>query len=419
MGLLNSAIPNGASLYPITTAPTGVMGSAFLASGQWRAAIVNENNATQDLTVVFPTGTVPGQANTTLYTNGITDNDEFSNDVFNGPVPGGVTVSGQTVRLTLQPISLTVLLPAAGPTATATATATTTATRTPTPTPTPTVTATATPTATATATATVTRTPTATATTTATATLTATPTATPTCSAGISLVQHASNSNTGASSVKVYYNSECTGAGTPYQTCTGSGTGTGLTSSPANGDCMVTSIGSLNSITITPPSGWTSQGTCPTAGAGDAVVCDYVKIASSESGDYTWSFSGTAFPSVSFHEYSGANASQCLDPAVRAENGSSSGVHSITYGTPGVANEDLYVTMSCSGSLVPPSDLTTRVNILQSSGNYFALYSGDGLIINSSGTENSFTCPTQNSIIVRGLSLPHAQPPRPLPRLRP
>jgi YD repeat-containing protein len=229
----------------------------------------------------------------------------------------------------------------------------------------------------------------------------------------IALVQYASNSNASGSSVTVFYNSQCTRAGTPYFGCTGAGTGSGLSGTPANGDCLVASVASYNnSITITPPSGWSSEGTCPTAGFGNAIVCDFVKAASGESGDYTWSFSGAAYPSISFHEYSGANPSQCLDPAVRAEAGSASGVSNITYGTPSVPNEELYVTMSCNNSLTPPSDLTARVNIAQLGDNYFSIYSGDNKIINSAGTESSYSCGGQNSIIAEGIE-PAATSPTP------
>src|SRR5580704_17024698 len=125
------------------------------------------------------------------------------------------------------------------------------------PVPTPTPTATPTPTSstpTATATATVTQTATATKTATATSTLTATATPTATATfAPVKPVQYGGNTNSGGSSVKVFYKSECTGSGTPYEGCTGAGAGSGLASTPVNGDCMVFNVAFLNSKTLTPP----------------------------------------------------------------------------------------------------------------------------------------------------------------------
>ena len=46
---------------------------------------------------------MPQTAETVLYTNGITDNSENSNDVYVGELPGGLSISGQNVTLTLPP----------------------------------------------------------------------------------------------------------------------------------------------------------------------------------------------------------------------------------------------------------------------------------------------------------------------------
>lgn len=43
----------------------------------------------------------------------------------------------------------------------------------------------------------------------------------------ITLVQVASNCSAAGSSVTIFYNSQCTGSGTPYFGCTGAGTGSG------------------------------------------------------------------------------------------------------------------------------------------------------------------------------------------------
>jgi len=45
-------------------------------------------------------------AETVLYTNGITDNAENSNDVYVGALPGGLITSAQNVTLTLPPFSI-------------------------------------------------------------------------------------------------------------------------------------------------------------------------------------------------------------------------------------------------------------------------------------------------------------------------
>ena len=214
---------------------------------------------------------------------------------------------------------------------------------------------------------------------TATPTLSATPTATATrVFQTVKLVQYASNSNSGGSSVNIYYNSECTGANAPYQRCTGAGTGAGLSSTPANGDCMIISVASRNGVSVTPPSGWTSGGTCPNASGTNASLCDFTKIANSESGDYTFTFGTTAYPNASFIEFHGANQSQCLDPAVRAEAGDpGGGVTSITYGTPSVANEELNtLTVSCNAIFTTPSDVTQLVNLTQINGDWFGMYLG-------------------------------------------
>jgi hypothetical protein len=44
---------------------------------------------------------MPQTAETVLYTNGLTDNAENSNDVYVGALPGGLSTSGTNVTLTL------------------------------------------------------------------------------------------------------------------------------------------------------------------------------------------------------------------------------------------------------------------------------------------------------------------------------
>jgi len=57
--------------------------------------------------VAFPSsGTMPQNAETVLYTNGMADNSENSNNVYVADLPGGLSISGQNVTLTLPPYSV-------------------------------------------------------------------------------------------------------------------------------------------------------------------------------------------------------------------------------------------------------------------------------------------------------------------------
>ena len=244
-------------------------------------------------------------------------------------------------------------------TATATSTLTATATRTATPTPTPsgtpstnpsgtvtqtpTASATASASATATATATSTPTATATATRTATATATATPTATATF-APVKPVQYGGNTSSGGSSVKVFYKSECTGSGTPYEGCTGAGAGSGLASTPVNGDCMVFNVAFKLQ---------TRHHNHSAAGFNQRrIVCDRrgptlwscaisYKIANNENAATTPSHS-TAALIPSLHTVNiQAPPATCFDPAVRgAQTGAAGQSLTVNYGSPSVPGED-------------------------------------------------------------------------------
>lgn len=108
--LLNRAI-GGAYHQMNTAAWPGVYGGAFNQNGAWSAVMTNSNNASVSFSVTFPPGTLPSQAQTVLYTNGLADNDENSNSVTIGPLPGGISTSANTLTLTLPPFSVVALLP--------------------------------------------------------------------------------------------------------------------------------------------------------------------------------------------------------------------------------------------------------------------------------------------------------------------
>jgi hypothetical protein len=102
--VVNSAI--GGNYYPVT-APSATVINAYQNAGAWSAALVNTTASPITVTLVFPSsGTLPQNAEAVLYTNGITDNAENSNDVYVGALPGGLSVSGQNVTLTLPPSSV-------------------------------------------------------------------------------------------------------------------------------------------------------------------------------------------------------------------------------------------------------------------------------------------------------------------------
>ena len=102
--VVNSAI--GGAYYPVK-APSGTVINAYQNAGAWSAALVNTTASPITLTVQFPSsGAMPQTAEAVLNTNGITDNAENSNDVYVGPLPGGLATSGQNVTLTLPPYSV-------------------------------------------------------------------------------------------------------------------------------------------------------------------------------------------------------------------------------------------------------------------------------------------------------------------------
>jgi hypothetical protein len=102
--VVNSAIAG--AYYPVK-APSGTVINAYENAGAWSAALVNTTDSSITLTLAFPSsGSMPQTAETVLYTNGMTDNAENSNDVYVGELPGGLSISGQNVTLTLPPFAV-------------------------------------------------------------------------------------------------------------------------------------------------------------------------------------------------------------------------------------------------------------------------------------------------------------------------
>ena len=109
--MLNRAITG--DYYPMdTSAYSDVYGVAFRSAGNWSAAIINSNSNSVTVPIQFPSGaTLPTVAETLLYTKSIADNNENSNTVKIGPLPGGFVASGQTITLTIPPFSVVALEP--------------------------------------------------------------------------------------------------------------------------------------------------------------------------------------------------------------------------------------------------------------------------------------------------------------------
>ena len=142
------------------------------------------------------------------------------------------------------------------------------------------------------------------------------------------------------------------------------------------------------STTLTPPPGLTSGGSCVTVA--NTEICDFYKIANNESGDYTFSFNGTAYPIVTYGEYSGA-ASTCFDPAVRGTQATTGNSLTVNYGSPTVSGEMLEMGFG-SGStfgVAGPSDLTQRYMKDERSFAYFGMYYGDNQTFSSAGSQTA------------------------------
>jgi hypothetical protein len=111
MAVVNSAMAG--SYYPVDTSSiSNVYANAFQNNDNWSAVLTNGNDSSVQVTLQFPSsGNLPASAETVLYTNGITDNNENSNSVTIGALPGGISVSGTNVTVTLPPLSVVSLLP--------------------------------------------------------------------------------------------------------------------------------------------------------------------------------------------------------------------------------------------------------------------------------------------------------------------
>ena len=113
--LLNRAI--GGEYHMLDTSQwAGVYGAAFNNNGSWSAILSNSNSTSVSFQVTFPAGaTLPAKAETVLYTSGLADNDENSNSVTIGALPGAISVTANTITLTLPPFSAVALLPTSAP----------------------------------------------------------------------------------------------------------------------------------------------------------------------------------------------------------------------------------------------------------------------------------------------------------------
>jgi len=106
--VVNSAI--GGVYYPITGMANGTYASAFLLGTHWSAVLVNSTSTNAAGTITFPAGTVPVSCKTVLYTNGITDNAENSNDVHVGSC-ASFSCTGQTCSYNLPAFSVEAMDP--------------------------------------------------------------------------------------------------------------------------------------------------------------------------------------------------------------------------------------------------------------------------------------------------------------------
>jgi hypothetical protein len=109
--LYNSTVQG--NYYAISGLPSGVYGAAFCHTGQaqCKVALANSNSSSTAVSITFPSGTAaPTAGKTVLYTYGMGDNNEASNSVYIGSLPGGVSQSGKQVSFTAPAFSAVALL---------------------------------------------------------------------------------------------------------------------------------------------------------------------------------------------------------------------------------------------------------------------------------------------------------------------
>jgi len=108
MSLANRAIAG--SYYQMETSGfAGVYGAAFKSGKDWSALLSNSNNRSISIQIEFPSGNLPLIGETVLYTKAISDNNENSNSVKIGSLPGRISAAGQTITVTLPPLSFVAL----------------------------------------------------------------------------------------------------------------------------------------------------------------------------------------------------------------------------------------------------------------------------------------------------------------------
>jgi hypothetical protein len=105
--VVNSAVQQGGALFAVTGGPGSVVVNPYNSNssgtGMWSAALVNTSQSATAYSLTFlASGTVPGRCEATVNANGITDNNENSNDVAVGSCTS-FSCTGQTCSVTLQP----------------------------------------------------------------------------------------------------------------------------------------------------------------------------------------------------------------------------------------------------------------------------------------------------------------------------
>jgi hypothetical protein len=116
--LYNMVIGTGRDYHACTGAPAGIICAAFYngETNTYQLALANSDQIDTAVSVTFPNGTVvPMNAQTVLYTKGMADNNQNSDSVRIGHLPGGVSVSGQRISFTAQALSAVALLSGIGP----------------------------------------------------------------------------------------------------------------------------------------------------------------------------------------------------------------------------------------------------------------------------------------------------------------
>jgi len=114
--IVNSAVQQGGTLFAVNSRTNDIIVNPYnsnsVGTGTWSAALVNTSGSTVPYSLTFlTTGTVPAKCEATVNTNGITDNNENSNNVALGSCTS-FSCSERTCRVTLQPDQVVAMDPA-------------------------------------------------------------------------------------------------------------------------------------------------------------------------------------------------------------------------------------------------------------------------------------------------------------------